>query len=215
MWKLRPGRGLRLTWPRSHSPQGPGQASTGTPRWQPGVLSVPHGSCGPRFGAARRVASGSLEQPGRKGPQPGVAATFRPAPRRGRYPEPCRAWASAAAPAQPTCRGRHRRQPHPLPGSGARPASSAAGSSDCARRKVRPSQGRKGYLRWALSSRLGRPASPEACRTPGHSRAAARPPPSLFTPLCGRTPLARHVTRASRVRQGAELWRCCPATTAR
>lgn len=51
----------------------------------------PHGSCGPRFGAARRVASGSLEQPGRKGPQPGVAATFRPAPRGGRDPEPCRA----------------------------------------------------------------------------------------------------------------------------
>lgn len=61
-------------------------------------LGLHAGSPGP---SVRRGHKSSLEQPERKGPQPGVAATFRPAPRRGRDPERCRAGASAADPPSP------------------------------------------------------------------------------------------------------------------
>lgn len=214
MWKLRPGPEpgprLRLTCPRSHSPCGPA-TSTGTPRWQPHTLSAGRILQPP----ARPDPRGSLEQPEQKGPKPGVDAAFPPTPRQRRDPRRCRALAPAAAPAHPTCRRLHSRQPHPLPGSGALTARSAAGSSSCKRREVRPFRGRRGYLRWALSSRLGRPGPPEACRTPGCSRPRARPPLGLFTPLRRRTPRPHHVTCASRVRPRAEVVEVLPGNDGR
>lgn len=92
-----------------------------------------------------------------------------------------------AAPAQPTCRGPHSGQPHPLPGPGAPPASSAAGDGGCSRREIQRSRRRGSYLRWALSSRPGCPGPPAACRRRGPSRAASSAA-GLFTRLCRRTP---------------------------
>ena len=193
--------------PKVSQPVG-GSTSTGLHAGSPGP-SAPDGSCGPRLGPAQ----GQPRKPGRKSPRPGVAAAFRPARRLGPGPGRCEARASTAAPDPPTCRGPHNWQPHPLPGPGARPASTAASSGGSARRGVRQTRGRRSYLRWALSSRRGNPRPPRACRRRGRGRAAARPPLSLFTTLRGRTPtdLSRdaHVTCSTGVGQ-----RRCPATTA-
>lgn len=126
MWKLRPRGGL--TCPRSHSPSGAG-LQLGLHAGSPGP-SAPDGSCGPRLSPAQ----GQPRKPERKSPRPGVAAAFRPDRRLGPGPGRCEARASTAAPDPPTCRGPHNGQPHPLPGPGARPASTAASSGGSARR---------------------------------------------------------------------------------
>lgn len=127
---------------------------------------------GPSARQSLRAAPGLTGPPaqrrarGRKGPRLEVAAAFRRLGAGSWDPGPGqhRTQALAAAPAQPTCRGPHRGQPHPLPGPGAPPASSAAGDGGCARREIQRSRHSGSYLRWALSSRPGCPGPPAACR---------------------------------------------------
>lgn len=141
-----------------------GRASVGTPRWQPWALSFPMAPEAPSLAGSK-----GAREPGRKSPHPGVAACFRPAPRRAR-PRVLRSADLDGRPRPAHLSRTAGRQPHPLPGPGVRPASTAPGTGCCARRGVRRPEGRRSYLKWALSSRQGRPRRPGACRRRGRSR---------------------------------------------
>ena len=161
MWELRPRGGL--TCPRSHSPSRAGLQlglHVGSPgpsasRWllRPPAWPDPRA---PESLGGRAHIPGSLPAFDRlrAGPRPRV---LRSADLDGR-PRPAHLSRTAG------------RQPHPLPGPGVRPASTAPGTGCCARRGVRRPEGRRSYLKWALSSRQGRPRRPGACRRRGRSR---------------------------------------------
>lgn len=141
-----------------------GRTSTGTPRWQPWALRSRRLPRPPAWPDPRALESlgGRAHMPGslptvgrlRAGPWPRLA---RSADLDGR-PRPAHLSRTARAAATPPA------------GPGVRPASTAPGTGCGARRAVRRPEGRGRYLKWALSSRRGRPRRPGACRRRGRSR---------------------------------------------
>lgn len=174
-----------------------GRTSVGTPRWQPWALSFPMAPEAPSLAGSK-----GAREPGRKSPHPGVAACFRPAPRR--------------APAQGATERRPGRPPPTRPPVADRRAAATPPA------RARGSAGLDGAWHRLLRAARGTPAGrPQELPQVGAELAAGPPPPAWSMPetrtqqtlqlghrsAClhpsagGRRP-ARHVTHTSRARLG-------------
>lgn len=154
-----------------------GRTSTGTPRWQPRALSSRWLLRPPAWPDPR-----ALESLGGRAHIPGSLPTFDRL-RAGPWPRVVRSADLNGRPRPAHLSRTAGRQPHPLLGPGVRLASTAPGTGCCARRGLRWPEGRRNYLKWALSSRQGRPRRPGACRRRGRSRrCSSATAASVYTP---------------------------------